>query len=102
MRRYFYTAPSQLHHHPERNVAAAAKFFAISNVINASSIATRFARRRFETARNWGRVARRVLEEGRMEFLRERGWNCELRRYVDEAVTGDNLVIVGRRKSKIE
>ncbi|GMH72531.1 hypothetical protein TrVE_jg12570 [Triparma verrucosa] len=56
----------------------------------------------FETARNWGRVARRVLEEGRMEFLRERGWNCELRRYVDEAVTGDNLVIVGRRKSKIE
>jgi hypothetical protein len=50
------------------------------------------------THQEYGRIARRVFEEGRMEFMRARGWECELRRYVTEEVTGDNLVIVGWKK----
>lgn len=63
----------------------------------------------FSAAREWGIIARRVFEEGRMAYLRGLGWECELRRYCDESVTCDNYVIVGRRgmddyddKKKIE
>eukprot|EP00520_Triparma_pacifica_P009615 CAMPEP_0118655052 /NCGR_PEP_ID=MMETSP0785-20121206/12716_1 /TAXON_ID=91992 /ORGANISM="Bolidomonas pacifica, Strain CCMP 1866" /LENGTH=427 /DNA_ID=CAMNT_0006547751 /DNA_START=33 /DNA_END=1313 /DNA_ORIENTATION=+ len=37
----------------------------------------------FEKAKEYGMIARRVMEEGRMDYLRARGWTCELRRYCD-------------------
>ena len=47
-----------------------------------------------------GRLARRLLEEGRCEFLRERGFEVTLVRYVDASVTPDNLAIIARRPAR--
>jgi hypothetical protein len=51
-------------------------------------------------ARDLGVKARRVLEEGRMRYLRTHGGFDDVRliRYCDESVTSDNLAIVARRR----
>ena len=44
-----------------------------------------------------GRKARRLLEEGRMRYLRERGFDARLVRYCGADVTSDNLAIIAQR-----
>ena len=44
-----------------------------------------------------GRKARRLLEEGRMRYLRERGFDARLVRYCTADVTSDNLAIIAQR-----
>jgi hypothetical protein len=51
-------------------------------------------------ARQLGRQARRLLEEGRMNYLREHGFEAHLVRYCDASITGDNLAIIARRPAK--
>ena len=41
--------------------------------------------------------ARRLLEEGRLRYLRDHGFEATLVRYVEAATTPDNLAIVARR-----
>ena len=44
------------------------------------------------------RLARRLLEEGRLRYLREHGWDARLVRYVDASVTPDNLAIIATKR----
>lgn len=44
-----------------------------------------------------GRLARRLLEEGRACYLRDRGFDVKVRRYVSDDVTPDNLVIMAQK-----
>ena len=43
-------------------------------------------------------VAGRLLEEGRLRYLREHGWDARLVRYVDASVTPDNLAIIATKR----
>jgi len=52
----------------------------------------------FQRAKQLGRQARRLLEEGRMRYLRDHGFDVHLVRYCDELVTCDNLAIIARRR----
>lgn len=51
----------------------------------------------FARCRELGLKARRLLEEGRLRYLRDRGFEAKLVRYVDGGVTPDNLAIVAVR-----
>jgi hypothetical protein len=53
----------------------------------------------FKRARDLGRKARRLFEEGRMRYLRDHGFDAHLVRYCDESITGDNLAIIARRRT---
>jgi hypothetical protein len=53
----------------------------------------------FARCQELGRLARRLLEEGRMNFLRKHGYECQLVRYCDENVANDNLAIIATRKT---
>jgi hypothetical protein len=53
----------------------------------------------FKRARDLGRKARRLFEEGRMRYLRDHGFDAHLVRYCDESITGDNLAIIARRRA---
>jgi tRNA:m4X modification enzyme len=46
-----------------------------------------------------GRQARRLLEEGRMQYLQDHGFDTVLVKYCDETVTGDNWAIIARKRS---
>ena len=46
-----------------------------------------------------GRLARRVLEEGRVRVLREAGFEAWVLRYYAEDVSPDNLAILARRRA---
>jgi tRNA:m4X modification enzyme len=46
-----------------------------------------------------GRKARRLLEEGRMQYLQQHGFSTTLVRYCDESVTGDNWAIIARKEA---
>lgn len=50
---------------------------------------------------NLGVKARRLFEEGRLEYLRTRGFDAKLVRYCDAATTPDNLAIVARRSAPL-
>ena len=52
----------------------------------------------FDRAADLGRKARRVLEEGRAVYLRERGYDVHVVRYCDRSVTGDNLALIAKRR----
>lgn len=53
----------------------------------------------FARARELGRRTRRLLEEGRMRYLRSHGFDdVQLVRYCDESVTSDNLAILARKR----
>ena len=52
----------------------------------------------FRRCRELGRLARRLLEEGRLRYLREHGWDARLVRYVDASVTPDNLAIIATKR----
>jgi hypothetical protein len=54
----------------------------------------------FKRARQLGRHARRLLEEGRMRYLREHGFDAHLVRYCDTSITGDNLAIIARKRAE--
>lgn len=54
----------------------------------------------FRRCRDLGLKARRLLEEGRLRYLRDRGFEAELVRYVDAATTPDNLAIVAVRRAR--
>jgi hypothetical protein len=51
----------------------------------------------FQRAKQLGRQCRRLIEEGRMRYLRAHGFDVHLVRYCDESITGDNLAIIARR-----
>ena len=51
----------------------------------------------FDRCRDLGLKARRLLEEGRLRYLRDHGFEATLVRYVEAATTPDNLAIVARR-----
>ena len=51
----------------------------------------------FSRVKELGRKARRLLEEGRMRYLRERGFDARLVRYCGADVTSDNLAIIAQR-----
>lgn len=53
----------------------------------------------FQRMKELGRKARRVLEEGRMRYLREKGGfqQVKLVRYCEESITGDNLAIIATK-----
>lgn len=51
-----------------------------------------------ERACELGRHARRLLEEGRMQYLQRHGFETALVRYCEESVTGDNWAIVARKR----
>lgn len=53
----------------------------------------------FSRAKDLGRKARRLMEEGRIRYLRDRGFNAYLVRYCDESITGDNLAIIATKPS---
>jgi hypothetical protein len=53
-----------------------------------------------QRARQLGRHTRRILEEGRMRYLREHGFDAHLVRYCDASITGDNLAIIARRRRR--
>lgn len=44
-----------------------------------------------------GCLARRIIEEGRACYLRDRGFDVEVRSYISNDVTPDNLVIMARK-----
>ena len=50
-----------------------------------------------DRVKDLGRKARRLLEEGRMRYLRERGFDARLVRYCGADVTSDNLAIIAQR-----
>jgi hypothetical protein len=50
-------------------------------------------------ARQLGHQARRLLEEGRMRYLREHGFEAHLVRYCDASITGDNLAIIATKST---
>lgn len=52
----------------------------------------------FPRVKQLGRKARRLLEEGRMRYLRDHGFDVHLVRYCDESITSDNLAIIARRQ----
>ena len=51
----------------------------------------------FQRAKQLGRQCRRLIEEGRMRYLRAHGFDVHLVRYCDESITNDNLAIIARR-----
>lgn len=53
----------------------------------------------FERVRELGRLARRLLEEGRLRYLRDRGGfdAVHLVRYCEGTVTSDNLAIIANK-----
>jgi hypothetical protein len=53
----------------------------------------------FRRASQLGRKARRLFEEGRIQYLREHGFDAHLVRYCDESITGDNLAIIAKKKN---
>lgn len=48
-------------------------------------------------ARELGVKVRRILEEGRIEYLKAHGFDAHLVRYCDDSVTFDNLAIIAMR-----
>ena len=48
-------------------------------------------------ARELGFKVRRILEEGRIEYLKAHGFEAHLVRYCDDSVTFDNLAIIAMR-----
>ena len=52
----------------------------------------------FSRAKILGRKVRRILEEGRMEYLRERGFDSHLVRYCGNDITCDNLAIIATKR----
>ena len=52
----------------------------------------------FQRVQDLGRKARRLFEEGRMRYLRERGFEAQLVKYCETDVTSDNLAIIAQRK----
>lgn len=52
----------------------------------------------FRWCHRLGRLARRLLEEGRLRHLRAAGFDAHLVRYCDAAVTPDNLAIIATRR----
>jgi len=51
-----------------------------------------------DECKRYGRMARRILEEGRRRFMLENGWkDVKIMEYVREGITGDNFVLIGRR-----
>lgn len=52
----------------------------------------------FSRAKELGRKVRRILEEGRMEYLRERGFDSHLVRYCGNDITCDNLAIIATKR----
>lgn len=51
----------------------------------------------FPYCRRLGKIARRLLEGGRIAYLEARGFEAELVSYVDEDVAPDNLAIIATR-----
>jgi hypothetical protein len=55
----------------------------------------------FQRASALGRKARRLLEEGRIRYLQDHGFeDAHLVRYCDESITGDNYAIIGTKTKK--
>jgi len=54
----------------------------------------------FARSAQLGRQARRLLEEGRIRYLQDHGFDAYLVRYCDESVTGDNLAIIAKKKGE--
>jgi hypothetical protein len=55
----------------------------------------------FRRASALGRKARRLLEEGRIRYLQDHGFeDAHLVRYCDESITGDNFAIIGTKTKK--
>ena len=55
----------------------------------------------FRRASALGRKARRLLEEGRIRYLQDYGFeDAHLVRYCDESITGDNYAIIGTKTKK--
>lgn len=52
----------------------------------------------FARARDLGKKVRRLLEEGRIRYLRNHGFDAHLVRYCDELVAGDNLAIIATKR----
>ena len=52
----------------------------------------------FARAAQLGRQARRIFEEGRIQYLRKHGFDAKLVRYCDESITGDNLAIIATKR----
>jgi hypothetical protein len=52
-------------------------------------------------ARQLGRKARRLLEEGRMMYLRDHGFDAHLVRYCDASITNDNLAIIATKRDQL-
>ena len=56
----------------------------------------------FTRACELGRMVRRVLEEGRMRYLRDAGFeDVRLVKYCTAEITGDNLAIIATRKGRV-
>jgi hypothetical protein len=53
----------------------------------------------FARASQLGRQARRILEEGRVMYLRDHGFDVRLVRYCDDNITGDNLAIIATKRA---
>jgi tRNA:m4X modification enzyme len=49
-------------------------------------------------AEDLGFKVRRLLEEGRLRYLQQHGFEASLLKYCENTVTGDNLVIIARKK----
>jgi len=45
-----------------------------------------------------GRMCKRLIDEGRMEYLRSKGFQVELLQYVDSSVTLENIAILVKRQ----
>jgi hypothetical protein len=55
----------------------------------------------FRRASALGRKARRLLEEGRIRYLQDHGFeDAHLVRYCDESITGDNFAIIGTKNKE--
>jgi hypothetical protein len=55
----------------------------------------------FRRAVALGRKARRLLEEGRIRYLQDHGFeDAHLVRYCHESITGDNFAIIGTKTKK--
>jgi hypothetical protein len=52
-------------------------------------------------AQDLGHKARRLLEEGRIRYLRDHGFDAHLVRYCDASITGDNLAIIATKRAAV-
>lgn len=52
----------------------------------------------FRRVQKMGRQARRLFEEGRLQYLRQHGFDARLVRYCETDVTSDNLAIIAWRR----